>query len=69
MLANADLMDYDDDEDEENHINYNIGNQQHPNAMTNDFYDYKMSSKNSFNDPSNDYIVASAKLQTTNKKS
>lgn len=67
MIANADLLDYDDDEDEENHLNYNIGNQQ-PNAMTNDFYDYKMSSKNSFGDASNDYIMASGKLQSTNKK-
>lgn len=30
MIANADLLDYDEvDEDEENHLNYNIGNQQH----------------------------------------
>lgn len=28
MIANADLLDYDDD-DEENHLNYNIGGGNH----------------------------------------
>lgn len=46
MIANADLLDYDDD-DEENHLNYNIGggNHQQPNGKSDAFYDYQMSSK------------------------
>lgn len=67
MIANADLLDY-EDEDEENHLDYNIGANQNQNPNytgfteqnSNGFQDYKMSSKNSFGDQ-NDYI-AGAKL-------
>ena len=65
MIANADLLDYDDvDEDEENHLNYNIGN--HQNMKANEFYDYQMSSKNSFGDRS-DYKQV-AMQQSSHKK-
>lgn len=40
MIANADLLDYDDD-DEENHLNYNIGGGNYPpNGKSDAFYDY-----------------------------